>query len=100
MSAPFDSEADLVRRARQGDVDAFVADREIVMLTAFLNPKESLATLKEPLTIEPIGMGVRGGDRLLHTYLVNAMGALEASGFVSALRSRWLERSDWVVQLP
>lgn len=83
-----------------GSVDALVADREIVMLTAFLHPKEGLATLREPLTIEPIGMAVRAEDVSLRTYLDNALGALEASGFLSALRSRWLERSDWVSELP
>jgi ABC-type amino acid transport substrate-binding protein len=82
------------------EVSAVVADREIVALTAFLHPKEGLATLREPLTIEPIGIAVPPGDALLVNFLENAMGALEASGFMSAVRARWLERSDWVQQLP
>lgn len=82
------------------EVSALVADREIVMLTAFLNPKEGLATLRSPLTIEPIGIAVPPGDALLVNFLENAMGALEASGFMSAVRARWLENSDWVAQLP
>ena len=77
-----------------------VADREIVTLTAFLHPKEGLATLRQPLTIEPIGIAAPPGDVLLVNYLENAMGALEASGFMSAVRARWLERSDWIQQLP
>ncbi len=81
-------------------VNALVADREIVMLTAFLYPKEGLATLREPLTIEPIGIAAPTGDVLLVNFLENAMGALEASGLMSALRARWLERNDWVQQLP
>jgi ABC-type amino acid transport substrate-binding protein len=81
-------------------VSALVADREIVTLTAFLHPKEGLTTLREPLTIEPIGIAVPPGDALLVNFLENAMGALEASGFMSAVRARWLERSDWVQQLP
>ena len=89
-----------VKLLLDGSVDALVADREIVMLTAFLHPKEGLATLREPLTIEPIGMAVRAGDIPFRTYLDNALGALEASGFLSALRSRWLERNDWVRELP
>jgi len=81
-------------------VNALVADREIVMLTAFLNPKEGLATLREPLTIEPIGIAAPTGDVLLVNFLDNAMGALEASGLMSAVRVRWLERNDWIQQLP
>jgi ABC-type amino acid transport substrate-binding protein len=83
-----------------GEVSALVADREIVTLTAFLHPKEGLNTLREPLTIEPIGIAAPPGDALLVNYLENAMGALEASGFMSAVRARWLERSDWIQQLP
>jgi polar amino acid transport system substrate-binding protein len=82
------------------EVNALVADREIVALTAFLYPKEGLATLREPLTIEPIGIAVPPGDPLLVNFLGNAMGALEASGFLSAVRARWLEQSDWIQELP
>ena len=81
-------------------VNAVVADREIVTLTAFLHPTEGLATLRQPLTIEPIGIAAPPGDVLLVNYLENAMGALEASGFMTAVRARWLERSDWIQQLP
>jgi polar amino acid transport system substrate-binding protein len=82
------------------EVSALIADREIVALTAFLHPKEGLTSLREPLTIEPIGIAVPPGDPLLVNFLENAMGALEASGFLSAVRARWLEGSDWVQQLP
>jgi len=81
-------------------VSAVVADKEFVILTAFLNPKEGLVTLREPLTIEPIGIAAPPGDVLLVNYLENAMDALEASGFMSTVRARWLERSDWVQELP
>lgn len=82
------------------EVSALIADREIVALTAFLHPKEGLTSLREPLTIEPIGIAVPPNDPMLLNFLDNAMGALEASGFLSAVRARWLEQSDWVQQLP
>jgi len=82
------------------EVGAVVADREIVTLTAFLHPKEGLATLREPLTIEPIGIAAPPGDALLVNFLENTMSALEASGVLSALRTRWLERNDWIGELP
>lgn len=89
-----------VKKLLAGEVDALVADREIVALTSFLHPKEGLATLREPLTIEPIGIAAPVGDTELARYLDNAMGALEASGLLSAVRARWLERRDWIQQLP
>jgi len=82
------------------EVSAIVADREIVALTAFRHPKEGLATLREPLTIEPIGIAAPTGDALLVNYLENTLDALEASGVLSVLRTRWLERNDWVGELP
>ncbi|MDX1649706.1 MAG: transporter substrate-binding domain-containing protein, partial [Myxococcota bacterium] len=89
-----------VEKLLADEVDAVVADREIVTLTAFLHPKAGLATLREPLTIEPIGIAAPAGDPAFTTYLENALGTLEASGVLSARRARWLERSDWVQQLP
>ncbi len=84
----------------EGKAGALVADREIVALTAFLNPKAGLATLRQPLTIEPIGLAIQAGDPLFEIYLRNALSSLEASGVLNALRSRWVERSDWVTELP
>ena len=46
------------------------------------------------------GMAVPRGDAQLVNFLENAMGALEASGVMNGVRVRWLERSDWVAQLP
>jgi polar amino acid transport system substrate-binding protein len=81
------------------EVQALVADREIVELTRFLHPKEDLTTLKQPLTIEPIGVAVPPGDGLLLNFLENTIGALEASNALGALRARWLEQGDWVAHL-
>jgi ABC-type amino acid transport substrate-binding protein len=82
------------------EVQALVADREIVELTALLHPKENLVTLARPLTIEAIGIAVPPGDGLLMNFLENTLGALEASELMGALRSRWLQQGDWLQQLP
>ncbi len=79
---------------------ALVADQEIVALTAFLNPRAQLATLTQPLTIEPYGIAAAAGDSLLLNFLENTFGALEAAGALEALRNRWLTQGDWVDQLP
>ena len=91
---------DAVKLLLADDVQALVADREIIALTALLHPEEKLATLARPLTIEPIGIAVPPGDALLLNFLENTLGALEASEVLGALRSRWLQQGDWVQQLP
>ena len=82
------------------EVQALVADHEIVQLTALLHPRENLVTLARPLTIEPIGIAVPPGDALLLNFLENTLGALEAGEILGMLRSRWLQQGDWVQQLP
>lgn len=89
-----------VARLRAGEVDALVADREIVLLTALRHPSQEFATLRRPLTIEPIGVAAPPGDPLLVNFLENALGALEASETLELLRRRWLTRGDWVRELP
>jgi ABC-type amino acid transport substrate-binding protein len=91
---------DAVKLLLAEEVQALVADREIVELTRFRYPEANLATLKQPLTIEPIGVAVPPGDGLLLNFLENTLGALEASDLLGALRARWLEQGDWVEQLP
>jgi polar amino acid transport system substrate-binding protein len=81
-------------------VNVLVADREVVLLTAMRHPSEGLATLREPLTVEPIGIAAPPGDPLLVNFLENTIGALEASGMLSILRARWLESDDWIAELP
>jgi ABC-type amino acid transport substrate-binding protein len=89
-----------VKLVLEDEVQALVADHEIVTLTAFRNPEAKLATLAQPLTVEAIGIAVPPGDGLLMNFLENTIGALEASGLLGGLRSRWLEQGDWVAQLP
>ncbi len=89
-----------VKLLLDGKVDALVADREIIALTAFRNPEAGLAALREPLTIEPIGMAAPPGDAQMLNMLENAVDALEVSGLLTAIRVRWVERGDWVELLP
>ena len=91
---------DAVKLLLADDVQALVADREIIALTALRHPEENLVTLAQPLTIEAIGIAVPPGDGLLINFLENTMGALEASELLGALRSRWLQQGDWIQQLP
>jgi polar amino acid transport system substrate-binding protein len=88
-----------VAKLLAGDVDAMVADYEIIVLTTMRNPSAGLVAAS-PISIEPIGVAVGPGDPLLINFLENTFSALEASGLLTELRKRWFERSDWLEQLP
>lgn len=81
-------------------VQAMVADYEAVLLAVLRHAQSDLAMSRKPLTVEPIGIAVPPGDPLLVNFLENTLGALEATGLLEALRTRWLESDDWVSQLP
>jgi len=85
---------------RAGDADAVVADYSICAISVLRYPDDNLATLVEPLTIEPIGVAVSPGDSLLLNMLENYLGALEAVGVLEKLEQKWFDDGAWLIQLP
>jgi polar amino acid transport system substrate-binding protein len=81
-------------------VDALVADFPICALSVLRHPDQGLTTLVTPLTIEPIGIALPPGDVLLINLVQNYLGALEGTGVLETLRSRWFESGSWVSRLP
>ena len=82
------------------DVDAFLADAPIIMLTAMRYPQEGLAALTKPLTIEPIGMAVAPDDPLMMNLVENYLSAMDATGVLDALLEKWFQSGGWLVHLP
>jgi ABC-type amino acid transport substrate-binding protein len=80
--------------------DALVADFPICALSMMRYPDAGLATLTEPLTIEPIGIALAPGDSLLLNMVTNYLGALEGIGLLEVLEKKWFEDGGWLIQLP
>jgi len=83
-----------------GKVDAVVADAEVCALSKLRNPEAGLVSLRNPLTIEPIGIAVAPGDPLLLNLIGNYMQALQATGARGKLEQKWFESGGWLLQLP
>ena len=83
-----------------GAIDALVADMPICRLSLMRFPNEDLATLKEPLTIEPIGIALPGNDPMLRNLMDNYLDAFEKTGILEQLRKKWLEDGAWIAALP
>ncbi len=89
-----------VQMVIDGKADALVADFPICALTQMRFPDAGLATLAEPLTIEPIGIALAPGDSLLVNMVTNYLGALEGIGLLDALEKKWFDDGGWLIQLP
>jgi len=72
----------------------------ICALTQMRFPEAGLATLSEPLTIEPIGIALAPGDSLLLNMVTNSFSALEDIGLLDALDKKWFKDGGWLIQLP
>jgi len=89
-----------VQMVIDGKADALVADYPICALSQMRFPDAGLATLSEPMTIEPIGVALPPGDSLLINMVTNYLGALEGLGLLDALEKKWFEDGGWLIQLP
>jgi polar amino acid transport system substrate-binding protein len=83
-----------------GKADALVADYPICALSQMRFPDAGLATLSEPMTIEPIGIALAPGDSLLVNMVTNYLGTLQGLGLLDALEEKWFEDGSWLIQLP
>lgn len=89
-----------VQMVIDGKVDALVADFPICALSQMRFPDAELATLTEPMTIEPIGIALAPGDALFVNMVTNYLSALEGIGLLDALEKKWFEDGGWLIQLP
>lgn len=89
-----------VQMVINGSVDLMVADFPICALSLMRFPDAGLVTLKEPMTVEPIGIALPPGDPLMVNMVENYLGALEGLGVLDALELKWFEDGGWLIQLP
>jgi len=94
-----DNYDEAVSMVRNGDVDAMVADFPICAVSAMRYPNEGLTTLKQPLTIEPIGLALRG-DPMLINMVTNFLSLLSMTGQLDKLEEKWFQDGSWLVLLP
>ena len=89
-----------IQALTQGEIDGLVADLPACVFMVLRHADENLMTLQAPLTVEPIGIAVPASEIPLQMLLDNYMSAYEDSGFLEMLQVEWLEKDDWVSQVP
>jgi len=65
---------------RNDKAQAMVADYPICTVSVYRFPDSKLATLKKPLSYEPIGVALPANDPLLVNLVQNFLNTLEKSG--------------------
>jgi polar amino acid transport system substrate-binding protein len=83
-----------------GEIDALVADMPQCVLSVLRYPNAGLATLQQPLSIEPIGIAVGNGDRQFANLVDNYLDTFGKMGMLSKLRKKWFEDKSWIAALP
>jgi polar amino acid transport system substrate-binding protein len=89
-----------VAMVRDDKAHAMVADYPICQVSVFRYPGAKLATLKNPISYEPLGIALPAGDPLLVNLVQNMLSTLEKSGELELLMQKWFKDSSWVKSLP
>ncbi len=82
------------------EVDALVADMSVCLLSMLRFPGKGLATLNQPLALEPAGIAMSPSDPQLKNLIENYIDAFEGTGLLEQLRKKWLEDGSWIAALP
>jgi len=89
-----------VKMILEDKLDILIADYPICRLTILRHPDAGLATLEEPLTIEPIGIALPPDAFQLHNLAENYMTALQIGGVLENLEAKWFQDGSWLIRLP
>ena len=89
-----------VQMVLKDKVDIMVADYPICALSLLRHPNAGLATLDQPLTLEPIGIALPPDSFLLHNMIENYLNALQMTGVLEDLERKWFEDGSWLIRLP
>ncbi len=89
-----------VAMVRDGKVDGMIADMPICVLSVLRYPDAGFVTLERPLTVEPIGVAVKGNDPQFSNLVDNYLEAYGKVGVLTKLRKKWFESNAWVAALP
>jgi polar amino acid transport system substrate-binding protein len=88
-----------VAMVREDKAQAMVADMPFCQVSVYRYPDAGLATLKNPLSYEPLGIAIPANDFLLINWLQNFLNTLEREGTMAMMVERWFKDGSWVSQL-
>jgi len=85
-----------IEMIRKGEVDLMLADYAICAYTVLINTTEQFYTLKQPLSIEPVGLAMQATDVLFLNLVDNFFVSLQLNGKLEELQNKWFSDGSWV----
>ena len=83
-----------------GKVDVMIGAYPTVSLVLLDHRGEGFFTSSELLDYEPIGIAVAPSDPLLLNLVSNYLTALERTGILDLLKTKWFEEGSWILEAP
>jgi len=83
-----------------GKVDVMIGAYPTIALALLDHKSEGFFTSADFLDYEPIGIAVAPSDPLLINLVSNYLNALERTGILGILKSKWFEEGSWLLEAP
>jgi polar amino acid transport system substrate-binding protein len=97
---PVNNYDEAVAMILENKADALVSDYHACLVALLRNPGKGLAGALTPFTYEPLGIALPQGDAHLLNWTTNFLNTMSASGELTALKFKWIEKTNWIDDLP
>ena len=89
-----------VKALLAGEVDAVIADLQVLTVARWRHPDVELYLRYPALSTEPLGIALPADAPLLLNLVGNYLNTLEDTGELAQLKARWLGDGAWLERLP
>ena len=84
---------------KEDKAQAMIADLPFCLISVYRYPEAGLATLNNPLNVEPLGIAIPANDLLLMNWLQNFINTMEKTGEIRMLTEKWFKDVSWLPRI-
>jgi len=88
-----------VKMVKDGTADVLIADHPFCMVAVLQDEGETLVTLAEPFTFEPIGMALPPDDALFVNLVTNFLTMIEGTGTLLEMKESYFADGEWLADV-
>jgi len=90
---------DGVKMLKKGQADAFIYDQPYCANVMAREGKNAFIFLDQPITFEPLAIGIRQNDVNLLNWMNNFIRQIQADGKYDVLYTKWFLKNNWMKRL-